>query len=131
MALFGAVLSATPDIEDEPELADSPFTADQIREATKTGRSYRYRIETPRGKEIHILTFGGVEDAHTELKTRTETEDGKEIDANTKRVTWEEIRRIAAFPKAQVTMSEESISVPAGNFETIVYLVKDPRSGET
>ncbi len=130
MALFGAVLSATPDVEEEPELADSPFTAEQIRDATKNGRSYRYRFETPRGKEIQVVTFTGVEDAHVEVKTRTETEDGKELDTNTKRVTWEEIRKLAAFPKSQLTTSQESINVPAGKFDAMVYVVSDPRSGE-
>jgi ATP-dependent Clp protease ATP-binding subunit ClpA len=131
MAIFGAVLSAQPDAKEEPELADSPFTADQIKDATKTGRSYRYRVEANRRREIEVITFKSVEGEHAELETRTETEDGKELDKATKRITWEELRKHAAFPKSQVTTREETITVPAGKFDCVVYVVKDPRSSET
>ena len=59
------------------------------------------------------------------------TADGKKLEENLKRITWAELEKHASFPKSQVKKREESITVPAGKFDCVVYEVKDPKSSET
>lgn len=93
----------------------TPYTAEQIRAATKAGRTYRYRVEAS-GKppSERALTFASVDATGAELVTEGE---GK------KRVTWEELRQHAEFPAAIVRTREERVTVPAGTFDCIAYVV--------
>lgn len=97
----------------------TPYTADQIRDATKPGRTYKLDIETagsPKGQRV--MTFTKVDAEGAELVT-----DG----GAPKRVTWEELRKHAEFPKPVVSTRQEKITVPAGTFDCVVYVVQgDP-----
>jgi hypothetical protein len=46
-------------------------------------------------------------------------------------VTWEELRRHAEFPRALVTTREETVTLPAGTYDCVVYVVADAAAGET
>lgn len=104
----------------------TPFTADQIRDATQSGRTYCYRVEED-GKPtlVRIMTFGAVSAEGAELRIKVESETGTSLsEPPPKRVLWEELRRHAEFPKSRVTMRQEKVTVPAGTFECKVYVVK-------
>lgn len=93
----------------------SPYTAEQIRGATRAGRTYRYRVETKdKPATERVMTFAAVDAAGADLVTDGE---GK------KRVTWEELRQHAEFPEALVRTREERVTVPAGTFDCLVYVV--------
>jgi hypothetical protein len=98
-----------------PTMAPTPFTAAQIRAATKAGRTYRYKVEmTDKPASERTLTFVSVDAEGAMLATTGEPD---------KRVTWEELRKHAEFPMPIVMTREESITTPAGRFDCIVYVV--------
>lgn len=97
------------------QVASAPFTWEQIRAATKNGRTYRYRVEIP-GKppKERVLTFTKVD------------ENGAEIFAGgdaPRRMGWPALQKDAEFPRDKVTTREESVKLPAGKFDCIVYEV--------
>ena len=97
-------------------VAAAPFTWEQIRAATKNGRTYRYRVEVP-GKppKERTVTFTKVD------------ENGAEIFAGgdaPRRMGWPSLQKDAEFPKDKVTKHEESVKLPAGKFDCIVYEVR-------
>lgn len=92
-----------------------PFTAEQIRSATRPGRTYRYRVErADMPPSERVMTFASVDAEGAELTTEGEPK---------KRVSWDELRRHAEFPAAIVKTREETVTVPAGTFECVVYVV--------
>jgi hypothetical protein len=111
---------AVPPPETEPikkgPVYPAPYTWEQIRAATKSGRTYRYRVEMP-GKPARerLLTFTKVDD------------DGCEIFAGggePKRKGWVSLQKDAEFPKDRVKTYEESVKLPGGKFDCIVYEVR-------
>lgn len=100
----------------------TPYDADQIRDATRPGRAYTWRVEEVGKAPVeHTIAFTHVD------------ADGAEIvrDGIAARVTWEELRRHGAFPRALVTTHEETVTVPAGTYDCVVYVVADGAAGET
>jgi hypothetical protein len=94
----------------------APFTWEQIRAATKNGRTYRYRVEIP-GKppKERVLTFTKID------------ENGAEIFAGgdgPRRMGWAALQKDAEFPKDKSTTREETVKLPGGKFECIVYEVR-------
>lgn len=96
-------------------VAPAPFSWEEIRAATKSGRTYRYKVEVP-GKppKERTLTFTKVDD------------DGAEIIAGSsaKRLGWPALQKHAEFPKDRTTNREETVKLPAGKFDCMVYEVK-------
>ena len=113
-------------------LFPTPYTADQLRTASRVGRMYVFRVEVP-GKPtvLRILAFTRIEAARVEVTTSTKTEAGEAIGAPEPRwATWEELRTHAEFPRDRVTTVDEEITVPAGRFLCTVYTVQKD-GGET
>jgi hypothetical protein len=92
----------------------APFTAEQIRDATKNGRTYRYKVEAP-SKPAHeyTITFRNVDDGGAEVHTGERST----------RMSWASLQKHGEFPKDKVTTREEKLKTPAGKFECIVYEV--------
>lgn len=108
--------SAPPPKPHEAGMFPTPFTAEQIRDATKAGRTYEYKVETegnPPGKRV--MTFVRVDAEGADLVT-----DG----GAPTRVTWEDLRKHAEFPQPVVSTRTESKTVPAGTFDCVVYVVQ-------
>jgi hypothetical protein len=106
-----------PDVpERKGPVVAAPFTWEQIRAATKSGRTYRYRVEVPgKAPKERVLTFVKVDD------------DGCEIFAggdNPKRKGWPQLQKDAEFPKDRVSITEETIKIPGGKFDCMVYEVR-------
>jgi hypothetical protein len=92
----------------------TPYSAEQIRDATRPGRSYTWRIENGNAPAVERqITFGPTDATGAELSS----------DGEVRRVTWEELRKHAEFPRAAVTTRDETITTPAGTFECVVYVV--------
>jgi hypothetical protein len=93
----------------------APFSWEEIRAATKSGRTYRYRVEA-RGKPTkeRVLTFVKVD------------ADGCEIFAggeSPKRKGWPSLQKDSEFPKERVQAREETVKLPGGKFDCMVYEV--------
>ncbi len=91
----------------------TPYTAEQIRAATKAGRMYRYTVEFAGSPPFEReMTFVSVEAGGATIVSTGEP---------LKRVTWEELRKHAEFPAAVVQTHDETVTVPAGTFECVAY----------
>lgn len=109
------------------ELAPLPFTAAQIRDATRNGRRYTFRIEVPgEPTVIEHITFFRVNAEGASLSIGGTSSDGKAFGTSPDRVTWEDLSRHGAFPKAATSIAEETVEVPAGKFACAVYTVHKP-----
>ena len=99
----------------------SPYTAEQLREASKPGRTWTWRVETLGKPTVESsASFGALDAEGVELVS----------DGTSKRITWEELRRHAEFPRAAVITREETVTLPAGTYDCVVYVVTDPRTRE-
>ena len=94
----------------------------EIRAATKNGRTYRYRVEVP-GKPTkeRVLTFTKVDDNGAEIFAGGDAP---------KRMGWVALQKDAEFPKDKLTVREESVKLPGGKFDCVVYELKGD-AGET
>jgi hypothetical protein len=93
----------------------APFTAEQIRAATKTGRTYRYKVEMPnKPAKEYAITFRSVDDGGAEIHTG-----GDKV----KRMSWAALQQQSEFPKEKTETHDEKLKTPAGKFECIVYVV--------
>jgi hypothetical protein len=94
----------------------APFTWEEIRAATKSGRTYRYRVEVP-GKppRERVLTFVKVDDSGCEIFAGGE---------NPKRMGWPTLQKHSEFPQDLVTTREETVKLPGGKFDCMVYEVR-------
>lgn len=94
--------------------AEPPFTSDQIRAATKNGRTYRYRVEEPgKSPRERVLTFTKVDDSGAEIFAGG---DGP------RRMGWSQLQKDSEFPRDKVTIHEEAnVKLPGGKFDCLVY----------
>jgi len=94
----------------------APFSWEEIRAATKSGRTYRFKVQE-KGKPARerVLTFVKVDD------------DGCEVFAGgdaPRRMGWPQLQKDAEFPKDRVTTREETVKLPGGKFDCMVYEVR-------
>jgi hypothetical protein len=94
----------------------APFTWEEIRAATPAGRTYRYQVEVP-GKppRERLVTFVSVDADGGELFAGGE---------DPKRFAWASLQNDAEFPQDRVTTREETVKIPAGKFDCMVYEVR-------
>jgi hypothetical protein len=93
----------------------APFSWEEIRAATKSGRTYRYRVETP-GKPTkeRVLTFTKVDDNGCEIFAGGDAP---------RRMGWPTLQKHSEFPKDRTKISEDSVKLPGGKFDCMVYEV--------
>lgn len=93
----------------------APFTAEQIRDATKSGRTYRYKVEEPnKPTKERVITFRNVDEGGAEVFSGGDAP---------KRMGWLTLQQHAEFPKDKVTTRDEKIKLPSGKWDCIVYEV--------
>jgi hypothetical protein len=105
------------DLEEKPKgpVYPAPFTAEQIRDATKNGRTYRFKVEVPNEPtREYSITFRKVDSAGTEIFANGN---------NSKRLGWLALQQQSEFPKDKVRTRAEKLKTPAGKFECMVYEV--------
>jgi hypothetical protein len=116
--------SATPEAS-EPT-APTPYTADDIRESSRTGRRYEWSLDVPgKPRVVRVLTFVKVNKGGAEVESMTLDATGHMLgEPERSRATWPELRDHAAFPKSSVTVTEETVTVPAGAYPCKVYTLR-------
>lgn len=110
---------APPPVEEAPvkkgPVYPAPFTWEEIRAATKSGRTYRYRVEVPgEPPRERVVTFVKVDDSGCEIFAG-----GK----RPKRLGWPTLQKHTEFPQDSVTPREETVKLPGGKFDCMVYEV--------
>jgi len=112
---------------------DSPFSAEQIRDATLPGRRYTWRVQADgQTSSIRALEFDAVDPEGAVLHSVAVGLDGEVGQANTERmVTWAELEAHAHFSVERTAVSEAWVEVPAGAFDALVYTVSEESGGTT
>ena len=117
--------SITP-ADTKGDYAPTPYNAEQIRDATRPGRTYDFLIEAAEKPAVHhVITFLSVGDKKADVRSATTDDHGTDlIPAKTSSPAWEELRNHAQFPRSAVTIDAEQITVPAGTYDCLKYTVK-------
>lgn len=109
----------------EADKAPTPYTAAQIRDASKAGRTILFVMESPPKPSLRRrMRFLAVDDERATIANETLDDTGKPLGAaETATSTWEELRKHASFPKASTTIVDAVAEVPAGSFPCKRYTV--------
>jgi len=111
-----------------PDTLPTPFSADQIRDACRPGRSNSFLVEKP-GFDAYVSRWEFVtgDDAGADSVRWTETLDGEALGPREEsHGTWGEFQHHAAYPADRTVISAESIDVPAGRYACWCYTTTDP-----
>lgn len=105
-----------------------PFTAEQIRDYTKAGRRYTFRVEEAgQPARFMVIEFVSVSQDEATMRHRTLDADRKPVGEPEpdEVIAWTDLEAHARFPKAQTTRAEAEVEVPAGKFKCVVFTVRE------
>ncbi len=126
-----AAQAGRPDAE-ATRYAPPPFTADQIRAATRPGRTYLFRLTLPgrsQGPLLREMRFVHAHSQGGQLSTRTLNADrSPRGEATVNTFTWAELVSHASYPKDATTVTAVSHTVPAGTFDCLRYEVRQEQT---
>jgi hypothetical protein len=107
------------------EAAPYPFTVLQIRAGCAPGRTIEYRVEAPgEAARTERWSFAEADPETAKITTTTFDTDGKQVGPPVvETAKWTELHEHAHFPQAATTIDVEPITLPAGTFETMRYVV--------
>lgn len=113
-----------------PDLAPTPFTADEIREGCPDGHRLLVRTQVDGMTTYHCDPFAAGDAEGGELTQVVTDASGTPVeDPHPSRVTWRELQAHAAFPAAATAVEPERISTPLGELDCLRYDVE--RDGGT
>ncbi len=112
--------------------APTPFTADQIRDASPVGHTTKVLIETKDDPPLMRTTiFVAVDETHAELQfVEASADDPSSHRTGSTRVRWTELQAHASFPLEKVDVAAEEIDLPWARLDCLRYTVAD-ESGTT
>jgi hypothetical protein len=121
----------------DPSLADphrlrhdhlpTPFTAAEIRDATRPGHRLRLRLEAS-GEEpvLRVTRFVETDDGGAVQESQRFNAAGEPVDEPIRRrSSWLDFQSHASFPAATTTSAEETIELEFGRFDALRYTVVD------
>jgi hypothetical protein len=130
LVLALASACATTPSSSEPALAPRPFTADQIRDATRPGRTYRYVVEAGGQRTFKQTRFVEVTpDKALMESTQTDETWKPTAEPESEQIAWNELLEHASYPEAGTAIDEVDVEVPAGRFTCKRYLVHAKKDG--
>lgn len=110
-------------------LADPPFTAEQIRDATKVDRTYRFLLHQG-GQKIDVtMRFTQVTPDFATIERTVVDAEGKVLEQASEDSTWQQLVGHAAYPAAATQISDTTVEVPAGSFDAVLYTVTGEQQG--
>lgn len=126
-----APTAAVTSPEAAPALADPPFTALQIRQATQPGRTYVWRVTQPVKPDapatLRRAHFATATDEGADLVFETLAEDGHALEpAQKSHARWTDLESHGRFPADALHVTSGSVTVPAGTFDAWIYEVATP-----
>lgn len=108
------------------EMAPTPYTAEEIREACPVGRKIVLRVvEKDKPEVLHVIEFRNNDAQGTDLHMTVTEPSGKVLDTSDKHVTWAELRSHAEFPKDRTVVTHRTTMTPLGALESVVYKVTE------
>lgn len=99
-----------------PGLLPTPFTAEEIRAASGSGKTIRLRVEEPDGSSFErVNRFVDCDaDGATLEQWRLDADGTVDGEPSRSRVSWRELQAHAAFPEATTTVRDEELELPFG-----------------
>jgi hypothetical protein len=108
-----------------PATAPTPYTADQIRDASKTGREWQYRVVAGDVTEWSVMTMTAVDADGAMIVSSRRGGEGKALgEPKEGKSTWEDLRQHAVFPASTTTISDDTVKAPGGPYASKKYTVK-------
>jgi hypothetical protein len=114
----------------KPGHAPTPFTAEEIRNACPQGTAVVLRRESMDQVVTVTHTFAKCDEEGADVELTVTNEEGKELGKQTKRSSWKEMQEHASFPEPDTKITEETVEVPAGKFECLLYTVVQDTAGK-
>ncbi|OAN37333.1 hypothetical protein [Microbacterium sp. H83] len=102
-----------------PGLLPTPFTADEIRDATGRGTTIRLRVDRPDG--THAFRVNRFSETDAEGATLERWDADSPGDVTSGRVTWVELQRHAAFEVGTTSVSPERLTLDLGEVDCLRY----------
>lgn len=103
-----------------------PFSADELRAGIPVGTEMRFRVESAGAPTvIQHWVFTDADATGCTIASRVLAEDGTLIkDEGSGTATWAELESHAHFPAATTNRTDSSVDVPAGHFDTWMFVVR-------
>lgn len=109
-----------------PAVLETPYTAEQIRDAWVEGLALRMENETRFGKQYQRWTVVSADGEGADIEYLEIDADGKPIGPpQVRRSLWVELRDHARFPADACTRTEETRQTPLGEHDGWVYTLRD------
>jgi hypothetical protein len=126
---LGCASSTAPATSDR--IAEPPFTAEQIRDATQAGRTYVWQMTAEGTTFTRKLTFLTVDAEKATTEALNVAADGTPMgEPEVKSSSWDDFVKHAAWPKDATVISEEKLALPVGEFDCVLYTVNEKREGQ-
>jgi hypothetical protein len=125
-----------PDQQDphilDPDHHPTPFTAAEIRAASRPGRTVRQRIEVDGEPTVlRIQQWQSVDDDGATRVVGTLEADGSWTDVRRSRSTWLALQGHASMPIATTTIAEVTLDTPMGPLACLRYTALDGDATDT
>src|SRR5262245_36979078 len=109
-----------------PDHHPTPFTAAQIRAASRPGRTVRQRIEVDgEPTVIRVQQWVTADDEGADRLAGTLGADGSWTDVRRSRSTWSALQGHASMPIATTTVDETTLDSPMGPLDCLRYVARD------
>ena len=136
IALFGCAAeppggepAPAPEVEQEAQTLETPFTAEQIRDEWTPGLTIVFRFVFPDRQEFQRWTVVEADDDRAVIQYLPLDDQGQPIGpAEHAPSRWAELRDHARFPAADARRERGSRETPLGAFEGWLYEVRDPET---
>jgi hypothetical protein len=109
----------------KPDHAPTPYSADEIRKACTEGRADKFRLESGGKVRVQTTTFVKCDEKGAEMEFVATDESGKEEGRRSGTAAWTDLQAHASFPEKATKITEETIEVPAGKFDCLLYTVTE------
>ncbi len=120
----------TPAGEAAGALAQAPFTAEQIRDATPVGRTYRFALRQGEQEVQVTVRFTRVAPDQASMERTIVDASGKVLEQATEDTSWQQIVGHAAYPADATEITDATVEVPAGTFDAMLYTVSGEQDGK-
>lgn len=124
LALTACASAPTPAPVAE-DLAPFPYSAEAIRDASPEGRVYVFRLAQGEQVVFRTVRFAEVDaEGAAMVATLTDLTGAAAAPPTRERATWTELQAHASYPRASTTVTDATVTVPAGTFACRRYTVE-------